>query len=183
MIHDFQQSLAKSHAQADAPWWEDVYKEAFPSMVGMRSVRADGWAQRGGIDRLVDLRDGTSIKVDEKVRYEVYEDILLEVWSDRDRQKPGWIKKDLTCDYIAYAFVPTQMCYLLPFQLLKRAFEQNREDWHFNCQHGIDGFRIVEASNHNYVTQSAAIPIAVLLNALKEALVVRWATPDQQEDW
>ena len=51
-IHEFQASLALSNSYADAPWWIDMYRSAFPSLQSAVSVRNDGWAQRGGIDRV-----------------------------------------------------------------------------------------------------------------------------------
>src|ERR1043165_1536712 len=119
-VHDFNESLAKSHAEQDAPYWQIVYRKAFGDRLQtIQNVRNDGWAQRGGIDRLLMLTDGTVLKVDEKVREKDWPDVLLEIWSDRDRRKEGWALKDLTCDFIAYAFVPSQTCYLFPWQLLR----------------------------------------------------------------
>lgn len=172
--HDFKSSLEKSHAQADAPWWEPVYRSAFPGFVSMQNIRQDGWAQRGGIDRLVVLRDGTTLKIDEKVRYKSYPDILLEVWSDHERRIPGWIEKDLTCDFIAYAFVPTQICYLLPFHTLRRAWEENKVAWGLLAAQNQDGFRIVDADNNTYKTRSYVIPLAHLRTALGDAMAIRW---------
>jgi hypothetical protein len=64
-IHDFQERLDFSHAYADAPWWRDVYRAAFPGFATWVSVREDGWAQRGGIDRVITLKSGRTITVDE----------------------------------------------------------------------------------------------------------------------
>lgn len=172
--HDFRSSLAKSHAQADAPWWEPVYRSAFPGFVSMQSVRADGWAQRGGIDRLVHLRDGTSLKVDEKVRDKDWPDVLLEVWSDHDRQIPGWMEKDLTCDFIAYAFVPSRTCYLLPYQTLRRAWDENKVEWGHHAIREQNGFRVVDANNGTYVTRSYAVPLSYLWSALADAMRITW---------
>jgi hypothetical protein len=154
----------------------------------MRCVRDDGWAQRGGIDRLVDLADGTTLKVDEKVRDCAYPDIALERWSNRARRTPGWVQKKLTCDYIAYAFVPTQRCYLLPFQTLRRAWRQHGARWialaeadlHYpspeaHRHRGQDGFSTVWADNGSYWTESIAVPIPALLDALTDAMVVGWS--------
>lgn len=169
-VHKFRDSLALSHAQEDAPWWPLVYREAFPNLVAMPSVRKDGWAQRGGIDRQLVLADGSVLKVDEKVRYKDYPDILLEVWSDRDRQIKGWIQKDLTCDFIAYAFVPSQTCYLFPYRTLRRAWMTNAGDWWERYPHK-------EANNGTYVTESVAIPKDVLRASLTQAMVVTWNLP------
>lgn len=168
-VHQFTKSLAWSHQWDDAPWWDAVYRSAFPRFHSMQSVREDGWAQRGGIDRLVHLTDGTAIKIDEKVREKDWPDILLEVWSDKARRHPGWIKKSLTCDYIAYAFVPSATCYLLPFLPLQRAYEQNKHRWAND-----PGCRTVSAQNQGYVTVSVAVPIHLLLDAIRDSLVVSW---------
>lgn len=186
--HDFNESLRRSHEQADAPWWEQVYLQAFPKRYsGMRCVRQDGWAQRGGIDRYVDLKDGTTLKVDEKVRDIAWPDFLLERWSDRDRRIPGWAQKDLTCDYIAYAFIPTATCYLLPFQALRTAWILRRQDWVALAEHGLKeprpqsgrhsgehGYSVVWADNDRYVTESIAVPINTVLAAVQSALIVTW---------
>lgn len=176
-LHSFQDSLAKSHAQAEAPWWFDVYRQAFPGFVSMMNVRKDGWAQRGGIDRVVQLSSGRTVTVDEKVREKDWGDILLERWSDRDRQVPGWIQKDLACDYIAYAFVPSERCYLFPFLDLRRAWLSHGRRWCALAQNDRDGFRIVDAQNRGYVTQSIAIPTSDLFASLKDGMCVSWGAP------
>lgn len=174
-VHNFQESLAKSHKQEDAPWWVEVYTKAFPGFASMVSVRADGWAQRGGIDRVITLKSGRTVTVDEKVRYKSYPDIVLERWSDRARKIPGWIQKDLACDYIAYAFVPDCRCYLLPFLQLRTAWMQNGRDWIANAQARRDGFKVANADNGSYITESIAVPIPILIEALSAAQKVEWA--------
>lgn len=169
MIHDFETSLKKSHAQADAPWWMAVYREAFPDLQSCVCVRRDGWAQRGGIDRVLTLGSGKTLMVDEKVRDKVWDDIALEYWSDEARKKRGWIQKELACDFIAYAFIPSATCYLLPFQSLRRAWRKNGEQW-------ISEHKRIEAPNNGYVTISVGVPIPVLMAALSDAMKVRWVT-------
>lgn len=169
-MNDFRRDLAWSHSQSDAPWWEDVYRQAFPDFSAMHDVRADGWAQRGGIDRQVILCDGTVLKVDEKARRTSYDDFLLEYYSDSERRTPGWMAKPLTCDYIAYAFVPSRTCYLLPYQLLRRAWWRHRTEW-------VGRHRVVRAPNNGYTTVSVAVPIPVVLAALTGAMAVRWTEP------
>lgn len=167
-VHDFNKSLKFSHDQADAPFWLEVYREAFPTLASAVSVRDDGWAQRGGIDRVLTLCGGRTITVDEKIRKKDWPDILLEYWSDRDRKKPGWVNKDLACDFIAYAFLPSQTCYLLPTLTLRRAWLLNGRDWIKQYQPPV------EAQNKGYVTVSVAVPRDVLLAALTDAMRVTW---------
>lgn len=170
IVHDFQASLRRSQEQADAPWWGEVYRRAFPDFDGMHCVRDDGWAQRGGIDRVVVLRSGKTVTIDEKVRDKDYDDILLEYWSDYERRTKGWVAKELACDFIAYAFVPSQTCYLLPALALRRAW---REHW----RHWVETFRRVEARNRGYTTVSVAVPIDELFLAIDAALRVQWGLP------
>lgn len=172
--HDFQASLAKSQAQADAPWWEAVYRNAFHNFAGMVNVREDGWAQRGGIDRIVTLASGKTIAVDEKVRDENWPDILWEFWSNAERRVPGWCNKDLACDFIAYAFIPSQTVYLLPALQLRRAWAKHGRTWIDLGRRRENGYRIVQAKNIGYTTESVAVPIRETLDALRDAMVVGW---------
>lgn len=179
--HNFQESLAKSQAQEDAPWWPHIYRAAFPDLVSMPSVRQDGWAQRGGIDRVLTLASGKTLTVDEKVRYKDYGDVLLEFWSvwrgnypNGKGEKPGWVAQDLSCDYIAYAIVPTQRCILMPFQTLRRAWRKNYREWVELGKKGSAGFYISTAENRGYQTISVCVPDSVLLTALRDAMVIAW---------
>lgn len=173
-LHNFSESLALSHKQADAAWWREVYAEAFPGFCSMVSVRVDGWAQRGGIDRVITLESGRTITVDEKVRAKGWPDILWEYWSDKDRKVKGWCVKELACEYIAYAFVPTQTCYLLPTLQMRKAWDLFGAGWIDKATNGVSGYSIVDADNGSYVTRSVAVPIPVSLSAIQDAGVVSW---------
>jgi hypothetical protein len=173
-VHDFRQSLALSEKYADAPWWMDVYRSAFPTLQAAVSVREDGWAQRGGVDRVLTLACGRVVTVDEKVRDKDYGDILLEFWSNKERKVKGWVAKPLACDFIAYAIAPTTTCYFLPTLPLQSAWETNKVSWFHKTKESRSGFRLVDAKNTGYTTQSLAVPISDLLDAIRDSLVVRW---------
>ena len=164
-VHDFQTSLAWSQKHEDAPWWEIIYRRAFPSLDSMTCVRKDGWAQRAGIDRVLVLSGGKVIKVDEKVRGKDWPDICLERWSDEGRKSPGWVQKPLDCDFIAYAFVPSETCYLLPTLLLQKAWRECGKDW-------IAHYPEIRAQNKGYTTVSVAVPIIIVLDAIRDTIVV-----------
>lgn len=165
-VHDFTASLALSESYADAPWWLDIYRRAFPNLVSAVSVRNDGWAQRGGIDRVLTLACGRTYTVDEKVRSNDWPDILLEQWSDEARRSPGWVQKPLACDFIAYAFAPSRKCYLLPVAPLQRAWRQRGRQW-------VERYGQRRARNPGYVSASVPVPIATLMPAMAEAMFVR----------
>lgn len=140
----------------------------------MISVRDDGWAQRGGIDRVITLSSGRTVTADEKVREKDYPDILWEYLSDAEKKRPGWCCKDLACDYIAYAFVPSQTCYLLPALQLRKAFLKHGREWVHLGRSRQNGFQIVRAVNDGYTTVSVAVPIRESLDAIRDAMVIAW---------
>lgn len=172
-LHDFNERLAFSQSYSDAGWWLDVYRKAFPRLVTFAQVRNDGWAQRAGIDRILTLSCGRQIKIDEKVREKDWPDFALEQWSDTGRKTPGWIQKPLDCDFIAYAFIPSQTCYLLPTDLLQRAWRLYGRDW-------ILAYPTIEAHNRNYITTSVCVPKDVVLSAISSAIVVRWQAAEAE---
>jgi len=171
-VHNFKESLSRSHSYSEEDWWEVVYRKAFHNFECMMNVRQHGWAQIGGIDRVITLRSGKTITVDEKVREKDWDDILLERWSDRERGVPGWIQKDLACDYIAYAFAPSKTCYLFPFQQLRKAWLDNGREW-------VNKYKTIEAVNDSgggrtYITESIAIPKDILMPAISESMLIKW---------
>lgn len=165
--HSFSRSLALSEEYAEAGWWLDVYRRALPRLASAVSVRGDGWAQRGGIDRLLTLSCGRTYSVDEKVRTRDWPDILLEQWSDEARRSPGWIQKPLACDFIAYAFAPSGVCYLLPVPALQRAWRHHGREW-------LQLYGTRRAYNHGWVSVGVPVPKDVLLQAMAEAMIVSW---------
>lgn len=167
-LHSFAESLAKSEMQADAPWWIDIYRKAFSGVQACVSVRQDGWAQRGGIDRVVTLKCGRTFTIDEKVRERDWPDFALERWSDTARKTPGWIQKPLACDFIAYAFIPSATCYLLPVPALQRSWRLNGLEWALK-------YGEIKAQNVGYVTTCIPVPREVLLKSVADAMIVRWA--------
>jgi hypothetical protein len=176
MPHDFHQSLRESHAYADAAWWGDVYRQAFQNVESMVSVRDDGWAQRGGIDRIVTLACGRTIEIDEKVRKEDWPDILLERWSDEARKVPGWIQKPLRCEFIAYAMIPSRLCYLLPTLQLQAA-------WRIHGRRWVQEYKPIRAQNRGYITLSVAVPPDVLFGAMQTAMCFTWESRPDLLSW
>lgn len=155
-----------SERHADSEWWLDTYRRAFPRLRSAVSVRQDGWAQRGGVDRVLTLACGRTYTVDEKVRAEDWNDILLEQWSDEERRSPGWVQKPLACDFIAYAYAPSGVCYLLPVAPLQRAWRQHGRQW-------IKEYGQRRAQNLGYVSVSVPVPRAVLMWAIVDAMMVQ----------
>jgi hypothetical protein len=171
-MHDFRERLSYSAKCSDEPFWEQVYREAFPGLVNHMPCPGDYDSQRMGIDRILLLSNGQELRIDEKKRERDYGDFLFEYLSNDQTQAVGWIEKDLFIDYLAYAFMPSQKVYLFPWQLLRRAWRQHGEEWKTAAFDGQRGFRIVPAQNRDYCTFSVAIPRRVLYLALNRASVI-----------
>lgn len=185
-VHDFGERLAYSHSHADAPYWRDVYRQAFPDMKECIDLRHDGWHQRAGRDRAVILTTGRAVYIDEKVRSEQWQDIAIEVWSSyplngrepwlpADNAIPGWAAKPLDCDFLAYAFEPTCTCYLFPFLGIRAAWEKHGGMWRGKATNQEDGYQWIVALNKRYLTISIAVPISILRDCVNDALTICWA--------
>lgn len=166
IIHDFKRCLAYSERASDEPFWDAVYKKAFPNLVNQMICSGNTKSQRDGIDRVLLLSNGKIIKIDEKKRSKDYSDILLEYISVDTTNAPGWIEKDLPIDYLAYAFMPSKKVYLFSWDILRRAWLHFKSDW-------LNKYKIVTAQNNGYLTYSVAVPIDELLKAIKEASIIR----------
>lgn len=169
--HDFITQLEYSEEASDAPFWDKVYRKAFPSLVNHMPCPGDFATQRDGIDRLILLNNGRVLRIDEKKRREVYQDILLEYVSNDTTKAPGWMEKNLVIDYLAYAFMPTRKVYLLDWLTLRRAWVVNRDQWKAK-------YRNIYAKNNGYTTKSVAVPIYVLQRAVNEATVIELAASE-----
>ena len=160
--------------------WEATYRKAFVGFERMRYV-TDRDKQRRGIDREITLAGGRVVTVDEKVRKDRWDDILIEYWSvwvpDKSRRQPGWIAKGQYCDYIAYAFNPSKTCYLFPFQSLRRAWRDNRESWIKSFKGRCPGKGRTPnkggATNGGYDTLWCTVEIPELLMAVADAMIVK----------
>jgi hypothetical protein len=75
---------------------------------------------------------------------------------------------------LAYAFVPTATCHLLPFLGVRAAYEKFRVSWLDQAARRVGGFSWVVAENRDYHTISIAVPIEALYAAVNDAMTVTW---------
>lgn len=169
LVYDFQESLRQSHAAADSGIWLQCYRQFFPTLLACVDHREDGWWQRQGIDRSITLACSKQYLIDEKVRGrnritgKVYRDIALEVWSDREKNKPGWICKPLLADFICYGILPLGVAYLFPVVSLQKAWCEYGEQW--TNSHGER-----EAKNNGYVTVFVPVPVREVWKGVAQAM-------------
>lgn len=164
--HDFRERLAYSELASCEPFWDAIYRRAFPNLVSHMPCPGDFQSQRMGIDRIILLSNGRTLAIDEKKREEEYPDILLEYISRDKDNVPGWIEKDLAIDFLAYAFMPSRRVYLFPWETLRRAWRTNKLMW-------LDKYKIPPARNNGYNTLSVAVPIGLLLQSVSSASIVK----------
>lgn len=165
-MNDFKEQLKYSENASHEPFWQAIYKKAFPDMVSNMVCDGNNQSQRLGIDRVIHLKSGKTLYVDEKKRTKEYRDVLLEYISNDKTGAPGWMEKDLLIDYLAYAFMPSRRCYLYPWQMLRRVWIHYKNAW-------IQEYKIPPAKNRYYNTLSVAIPTKVLNDAVKTAMIIQ----------
>lgn len=166
-VHNFRESLEKSHSASDLPIWEEIYRKAFPSMIACIDHRQDGEHQRAGIDRSIVLENSKQILIDEKIRWKDYGDILLEYMSNDRFKSPGWVCKPLRADYICYAIANTGKAYMLPVPQLQQAWANYGSSW-------IQSYPTRAAKNDGYNTLNTPVPVNVLFKAIGETLRVNF---------
>jgi hypothetical protein len=188
---DFNEDLEWSHAQAKLPLWEETYKKAFPDFNQMTYVADDGWAQRGGIDRIVTTTGGRVWQIDEKSRRDywpvslphrkyfkphvtVFPDIALEFMDNDKRKTPGWIEKPMACDYLAYNILPLRQVYLLPMAQAQAVWRRYKLEW-------LEQFHWKESQNRGYKTLFCPVPVPVLMRAVCEAMFFKHSWLDEYE--
>jgi hypothetical protein len=165
-MNNFEEQLKFSEQASHEPFWQAVYEKAFPDMVNNMVCTGKNTNQCLGIDRVIQLKSGKTLYVDEKKRTKVYSDILLEYISNDKTNAPGWMEKDLQIDYLAYAFMPTKRCYLYPWQMLRRAWINYKDCW-------IKNYGTQSAPNKYYNTLSVAVPIEELNVTVKRAMIIQ----------
>lgn len=152
--NDFKEQL--SNSRTDASWFDPFYHKLFKHIVGIwQPGQPISQYQALGIDRVIMLGSGRCIYVEEKLREKDYGDVLLEYESNDATHAPGWIEKDLQCDFLAYGIRPSKRCLFFYWPTLRKAWLDHREAW--KSKYGTE-----RAKNAGYYTLSVPIPVDVL---------------------
>ena len=173
---DFMERRNWGDSDTDDPFWDGVYRKAFPNLVNHMATVGDHASQRMGIDRIILLANGRTVYIDEKKREKEYGDILLEYISVDTTGAPGWIEKDLAIDYLAYAFINSGRCYLFSWPLLRQAWAVYGERWKA-------AYSPVCGANRGYKSYSLPIPIPTLQRAIARCSVVNIQVSGCGEDY
>lgn len=130
-----------------------------------------------GIDFMAVLSSGVVLKIDQKARepgcsryWKGEPEIALELWSklpERDSQgKPGWTwDESKDTDYTLHTFdsTDTNVVYLLPFQLLRKAFWLHGKKW--KTRYGTS-----QQNSGQWRSECMFVPAGVVLAAITEQM-------------
>lgn len=191
VVHSFREQLEFSADLSNEAAWVSFYRRLWPTAIACVRLDAKGQGQRDGLDRAIHFESGKVFYIDEKNRRKDYSDLLLEDWSvwyseKHPRNKIGWaLDEQKRCDFVAYAIHPKQVCYLLPFELLRLAFKTKHDEWErLERPHG----RVPDAMNDGYRTRNIAVPWTLVRAAIIEQMHRRFSarelnlpTPTQLE--
>ena len=122
-IHNFEKSNA--FAGQHELYAERLYRKMFP---GDCEIIRDRARQRAGADVRINS-NGRVIHIEEKIRKKKYPDFFLEYFSAKEYDTPGWIEKDLLCDYLSYICTEDGCVDILPFALLRHAWKRKGNEW------------------------------------------------------
>lgn len=161
-LNEFFTDLSYSLEKTEDDSINGFYLKIFPGISEIEFCK-DMARQKKGIDKVIHFESGYQVTIDEKKRRKDYGDILLELWSVKEKQKRGWLFT-AQCDYITYILLESKKMYLLPVLLLKKAWQKNRVLWQ-------NQYALKEARNPGYTTVNIPIPTEVLMEAMKNEIV------------
>jgi len=140
--------------------------------------------QYKGIDRRLFVRKGTkldAITIEEKIRRNFYNDILLEVVSNDTYpmgtvKNIGWIKKELECNLIAFYFMQQDRLFMFDWKIFQKTYELHGPEWIEKAINEENGFKWVQARNsrtypnrvYTYFSHSLIVPSKELIKRYME---------------
>lgn len=167
-INLFLNNITSSMNDSNLPLYNEVYKGYFSDFSCSINLNNNIEYQTKSVDRIIQLNSGKEIFIEEKLRWKKFDDFLIEEFSSFESATPGWINKDIHADYILYVIKPLKKSYLIPTQLLKKAWEVNKDKWKSQ-------YHRIEAKNKTYTSINWAIPINVLMLSLAVASIGQFA--------
>jgi len=136
-VYTFAECDAKVSADELEEGWQFFYRHQWPAAVEIKKMPLGATKEQyEGVDRIVRLRDGSTILVEDKNRFKneitglVYDDLLAEIFSNAEAGRVGWtvdpIKKT---DWVGYAIWPLRKAYLIQAAPLREAVLKNEKAW------------------------------------------------------
>lgn len=177
-LNDFNKDLQYSFESSEDKLLNDFYRWKYPNLKEIIPIKNNMKLQKAGVDKVIVLKNGKKLKIDEKKRRKDYGDILLEEWSVLHAKKKGWTGDPAKItDYVVYAILPANTLYWLPYDLLQFTWRTNYYKW--KKKYGIK--KAFNRSHGGYITTNIAVPLNILLEALKVGMCCK-VTPGPNEE-
>lgn len=163
--NNFKKQNDKSNSREVDIMFEVAYKKLFgDSLLRIEKV-TDLDRQMKGIDKILHFADREPIKVDEKLRDIAWGDMLLELESNMQTGREGWLlSPNVETELIAYLFEESQEIVFVRFDELLKAYQKNAHKWVKNAVNKTNGYREVVAWNKrkgtSFSTYSICVPLA-----------------------
>jgi hypothetical protein len=184
--YDFQTQLAFSVYSGGRPF-DRIVADTLPGVVEV--IKTDVAVDKTGVDYIATLRGGSKINIDVKLRSEGCskywkngaEELALEIWSVMPegccKGKAGWtLDEAKDTHYTLHVFSEKDSCsaYLLPFQLLRKAFRANARQW-------MERFRVEIQSSRTWKSQCVFVPAFMVMDSIAEASFVKSTKANQEQ--
>lgn len=130
-MYDFKESLAFAKSVEDSGLFNKYYRHIWEGDVRYVHFHEELSTQKRGIDKTILFMDGTKLTVDEKYDRYPSENIFVELYTDIDTNRKGWLFKN-ECDYVVYGWTDGVVTWL-PMELLRTIYyyhqHDGRHDW------------------------------------------------------
>ena len=154
--------------------FEQIIQQTLPGIISVRKTNPE--EDKTGIDYKAVLRRGAEINIDLKLRekgcskfWQSEEEIALEKWSVVPEKgkagKVGWtLDEAKQTHYTLHAFDrrDSENVFLLPFQLLRKAFRTHMDEWYTE-------YESARQNSGTWRSECLFVPISVVLEAIREA--------------
>jgi len=130
--------------------------------------------QYSGVDRLMIIPNQQPVRVEEKIRRQTRNDILIELVADnrhylKHPRGLGWGLKDYTTDLLLYFFEDTQTGYVFHWEKFQKTLLKNLPEWYRLAESpNKNGFSLNKAFNKGYYSLNIAIPSRVFTKAYSD---------------
>lgn len=172
MDYGFSERLMFSQGVVAATCLETI-KNHIPGCVSVE--KASLAMDKNGIDYIVKLGGGATIRIDHKARgacsrwWRNGPELALELWSVKPVPprlgKIGWtLDESKETDYTLHTFEDAPQCFFLPFQLLRWAFKKNGPSWITKYK------RSTQNTDGRYDSECLFVPSVIVLDAIMKEM-------------
>jgi hypothetical protein len=152
MTNSFHSDLQFSKNEDTIKILKAFYRNSLKA-IHIEDIPDDDPRQKEGIDRIITRQDGTKHNIDEKIRAEHYDDILVEITANTNTGSKGWAVDDTKkTDFIVYV---TDYIYVVKYKKLREFVISNLDDLMKTCS-------VITSDNSSYDTENLIIPYSMI---------------------